>query len=68
MITLGLKLHEIVERVTAQEYFPYEVDILEEKTVEYLDLRKTIRSDYPSMMLKCKPKHHYIRRDTFLRI
>ena len=27
-ISLGLLLHEIVERLTAQEYFPYEIDIL----------------------------------------
>ena len=61
VVTLGLLLHEIVERVTAQEYYPYEVDILEDKTVEYLNLRKAIRSEYPSLMTKCKPKHHFIR-------
>ena len=67
VVNLGLKLHEIVERVTAQEFFPYEVDILEEKLVGYLELRKTVRSDFPSMMPKWKPKHHFLRTDTFIR-
>ena len=59
-ICLGLKLHEIVERLTAHEYLPYEVDILENKLVEYLDERKSIRCIFPNLMPKPKPKHHFL--------
>ena len=62
VITFGLKLHEIVERLTAQEFFPYEIDLVEEKIVQYLDLRKTIRSLYPNLLPSPKPKHHFLRR------
>ena len=58
---LGLMLHEIVERLTAPEFFPYEIDIVEAKIVEYLDLRKAIRSDFPNLMPNPKPKHHFLR-------
>ena len=60
-------MHEIVERLTAQEYYPYEIDILEEKLVDYLELRKTVRADYPNLMPHCKPKHHFLRGETFIR-
>ena len=60
-LTLGLLLHEIVERLTANEYLPYEIDILEDKVEKYLDLRKVVRADYPSFMPNPKPKHHYLR-------
>ena len=60
-ISLGLILHEIVERLTAVEYFPYEIVILEEKIMEYLDLRKSLRSDFPNLMRNPKPKHHFLR-------
>ena len=65
VLLLGLKLHELVERLTANEYFPYEIGVLEEKLVQYLDLRKTVHADYPSLMPSAKPKHHFLRKDTF---
>ena len=60
-LTLGLLLHEIVERLTANEYLPYEIDILEDKIEQYLDLRSVVRADYPSFMPNPKPKHHFLR-------
>ena len=33
-VTLGLKLVNIVERLTAQEFFPYEIILLDEKILE----------------------------------
>ena len=61
VIELGLKLHELVERLTAIEFFPYEVDLLREKLVQYLTLRKSIREEFPSLMTNAKPKHHFLR-------
>ena len=66
VITFGLLLHEIVERLTAQEFFQYEIDIVENKIVEYLDLRKSIRSNYPNLLPSAKPKHHFLRRIHYL--
>ena len=62
VLTLGLLLHEIVERLTAQEFFSHEIDIVEEKIVQYLELRKNIRLAYPNLMPSPKPKHHFLRR------
>ena len=64
VITLGLNLHEIVERLTANEFFDYEVDLVEEKIVQYLKLRQTIHDEYPELMPNPKPKHHFLRKDT----
>ena len=63
VIRLGLLLHEIVERLTASAFYTYEIDILEEKVIEYLDLRKVIREEFPSKMVNPKPKHHFLRKD-----
>ena len=62
VLMLGLLLHEIVERLTAQEFFSHEIDIVEEKIVQYLELRKNIRLDYPNLLPSPKPKHHFLRR------
>ena len=64
VLSLGLILHEIVERITAQEFYPYEIDLLEEKILNYLDMRKGIRDSYPSSVPSAKPKHHYMRKDS----
>ena len=61
VIILGLKLHELVERLTAGEFYPYEIDILEDKLTQYLDLRKIVRDDFPNLMTNPKPKHHFLR-------
>ena len=67
-LNLGLLLHEIVERLCAQEFFLYEIGILEEKIVEYLELRKNVRKDYPNLMPNPKPKHHFLRKESHLHI
>ena len=61
VLLLGLLLHNIVERLTAQQFYVYEVIILEEKISQYLDDRKHIREKYPELMMRPKPKHHYLR-------
>ena len=50
----------ITERLMAPIIEEYELDSLEEDIVMYLDLRKKIHQEYPSMMGKAKPKHHYM--------
>ena len=65
-ISLGLRLHEIVERMTAQEFFQYEIDLLEDKISQYLDLRKSVKDEFPNIFPHAKPKHHFIRKDTLL--
>ena len=59
VLELGLKLHEITERLTASEFKEYEVDVLEEKIIEYLDDRKKIYDDYP-VIGSPKPKTHFL--------
>lgn len=60
VLSLSLKLHEVTERLTAAEFFSYEVNILEEAVVGYLDQRKIIREEYPEFFHRPKPKHHYL--------
>ena len=42
VLALGLKLHEVTERLTATEFYPYEVQLLKEAVLEYLDLKKDL--------------------------
>ena len=65
-LNLGLLLHDIVERLCASEFLPYEISRLNEKIVDYLDLRKIVRDDYPNLMKRPKPKHHFLRKEFFL--
>ena len=60
VLKLGLKLHEITERVTASEFKDYEIDVLEDIIVNYLDERKKIFDDYPVLMGTPKPKTHFL--------
>ena len=60
VLGLGLELADIVERVTAVECRHYEIDVLEEKIVEYLDHRKEVFEEFPLEMGTAKPKHHYV--------
>ena len=43
VLHLGLILHDIVERICATDFFPYEISRLNEKIVEYLDLREAFK-------------------------
>ena len=65
VLSLGLLLHEIIERITAQEFFPYEIDLLERKIQDYLEMRKVLRADHPNLVPSAKPKHHFMKKDTF---
>ena len=68
VLILGLKLHDLVERLCAQEFLNYEISILDDKIVDYLDLRKTVRQNFPNIMPNPKPKHHFLRKETFILI
>ena len=57
-LELALKLVEITKRLRAEKFREYEIDIIEEQVMEYLDLRKTIYEEYPKLMGNAKPKHH----------
>ena len=59
-LSLGLLLHEVTERITCPEFREYEIDILEEKILNYLDLRRKVRENYPDLMPNPKPKHHFL--------
>ena len=59
-LSLGLSLASIVERLAAAEIREYEVDILEDAIIEYLDHRKIVFGSYPDLLGKVKPKHHYL--------
>ena len=60
VLVLGLELADIVERVTAVECRQYEIDVLEEKILGYLDHRKEVFEEFPLQMGTAKPKHHYL--------
>ena len=60
VLLLGLKLHEITERITAHEFKEYEVCALEDLIIEFLDERKKIFEDYQNLMGPPKPKTHFL--------
>ena len=55
-LALGLQLHEIVERITANEFRMFEVNVLEERIIEFLDYRQKLFTDYPALLGNPKPK------------
>ena len=57
-LNLGLKLHELTERITAVEFRVYEIELLEEVIKDYLELRSTLATTFPQFLHKAKPKHH----------
>ena len=57
-LSLSLLLHEIVERLTASSFEEYEIGLLEEKIIEYLDLRSELYGEYPNLLGNPKPKTH----------
>ena len=60
ILMLGLVLHEMTERLTASEFKDYEIHVLEEIIVHYLDERKKVFDDYPNLIGTPKPKTHYL--------
>ena len=55
-----LLLVDITARMTAEEYKSHEVDALEEKIIQYLDVRKVIFESFPIILGTPKPKHHFL--------
>ena len=60
VLALATEIGDIVERVTAVEIRQYEIDVLEEKILDYMEHRKLVFEEFPSLMGKTKPKHHYL--------
>ena len=56
VLSLGLKLHEICERISASEFKEYEIGLLEEVILEYMSLRKVVRQEFPDYLNRPKPK------------
>ena len=54
------KLVDITARITAEEFRSYEIDILEERVIEFLDARKGIFASFPDILRSPKPKHHFL--------
>ena len=61
LLHLALKLHEVTERLTAVEFLEYEIQLVEESIIDYLNMRSAIRVDMPDIFGRPKPKHHFIR-------
>ena len=59
-LTLGLRLHEIVERLTAGEFQEYEIVVLDELIINYLNERKVVAEMFHSLLGNPKPKTHYL--------
>jgi hypothetical protein len=59
-LALSLQLHEIVERITANEFREHEICVLEEKIIEYLDCRKELFTMHPDLLGSAKPKTHHL--------
>ena len=60
IVELGLLLHSIVERATANEFFHHEIDILEDEICDFYDKRREAREQYENIFPRPKPKHHYL--------
>jgi len=61
VLRLALKLHELLERATATEFLEYEVQLLDDSIIDYLDLRKEVRAVLSDDFHRPKPKHHFMR-------
>ena len=59
VLALGLQLHEITERIFAQKFEHYEIQVLEERITSFLDCRKDVFNDYPVLGTP-KPKTHFL--------
>lgn len=56
---LAMTLAEITERLAAAEFRNFEIDMVEELIVKYLDDRKSVFEHYPILGTP-KPKHHFL--------
>ena len=60
IMKFALMLVDITNRLTAAEIRNYEISVLEDKIVEYLDARKDIFAEFPNLLGTAKPKHHFL--------
>ena len=60
ILILILQVHEVVERIMASEIRHYEIGVLEESIIKYMELRTSICLDYPDLIGPVKPKIHYL--------
>jgi hypothetical protein len=60
VMALAMDLSRITERLTATEFREYEIDLVEEKIIEYLDKRKEVYTSFPELLGTPKPKHHFL--------
>ena len=59
-LKLALKLSEITERLTAHEYREFDIELLEQSVVDYLEERQIVYEEFPGLLGSPKPKHHYL--------
>ena len=59
VLQFSLLLADLTSRLTAVEVRGYEVEVLENKIIEYLDKRKSLFESYPELGT-AKPKHHFM--------
>ena len=59
-LVLGLQLHELVERITAPEFREFEISVLEDRIIEYLDYRQELYCEYSTLLGSAKPKTHHL--------
>ena len=57
VLALALLLVDITARLMAMEFHSYDIVVLEEKIVQYLDNRKVVYEEHP-LIGRPKPKHH----------
>ena len=55
-----LQMVELTARITVQEFRSHEIDVLEDRVIQFLDARKLIFSSFPETLGTPKPKHHFI--------
>ena len=60
VLDLALQLSEITERLAAHEFREFEIEILEERIIHYLECRRKVYEDFPDLLGTPKPKHHYL--------
>jgi hypothetical protein len=60
VLSFALKLVDVTNRITANEFKTYEIQILEETVLDYLDTRQELMETYSCELGTPKPKHHFL--------
>ena len=63
IISLAVLLTEMTQRLTAEKFETYEIDVLEDLIIKYLDLRCCIE-EVNDFIGTPKPKHHFVTHYT----